>query len=133
MKERIDIVRGWLRKAQSDLVAMDASLNAGSLDTAGFHAQQAAEKYLKAFLVSAGIGFPFTHNLRKLVEICSSVDSSFDSLLDIVDLLTPHAVELRYDTEYWPSDEDIAEVRERALSIRDFVISRLPTEVTGGV
>ena len=54
MKERADLVRGWLRKAASDAVAMDASLNAGALDAACFHAQQTAEKYLKAFLIHAG-------------------------------------------------------------------------------
>ena len=51
MKARNDLVRGWLRKAFSDVVAMDASLNAGALDAACFHAQQAAEKCLKAFLL----------------------------------------------------------------------------------
>ncbi len=53
MKEKNDLVLGWVRKAGSDLVAMDASLKAGALDAACFHAQQAAEKYLKAYLTHA--------------------------------------------------------------------------------
>jgi HEPN domain-containing protein len=44
MKEKADLVRGWLRKAASDVVSMEATLGAGSLDGACFHAQQAAEK-----------------------------------------------------------------------------------------
>jgi len=47
MKDKADLVRGWLRKAASDVVSMEATLKAGSLDGACFHAQQAAEKYLK--------------------------------------------------------------------------------------
>jgi HEPN domain-containing protein len=47
MKEKPDLVRGWVRKAESDLIAMRASAEAGASDAACFHAQQAAEKYLK--------------------------------------------------------------------------------------
>ena len=34
-----------------------------------FHAQQAAEKYLKALLVRAGHAFPKTHDLRALHQL----------------------------------------------------------------
>lgn len=50
MKEKADLVRGWLRKAASDVVSMEATLGTTALDGACFHAQQAAEKYLKGFL-----------------------------------------------------------------------------------
>ncbi len=47
MKERRDLVQGWLRKANSDLAVVELALNAGvALDTACFHAQQAAERAL---------------------------------------------------------------------------------------
>jgi len=35
-----------------------------------YHAQQCAEKYLKAYLVSAGVDFPYTHNISRLLELC---------------------------------------------------------------
>ena len=51
MKDRHDLVRSWIRKAESDLAAVELALTAGqALDTACFHAQQAGEKYLKAYL-----------------------------------------------------------------------------------
>jgi HEPN domain-containing protein len=50
MKEKADLTAGWLRKAASDMMAAEAAQNAGAPDAACFHAQQAAEKYLKAFL-----------------------------------------------------------------------------------
>ena len=129
MKEHIDLVRGWLRKAQSDLVAMDTLLKAGSLDAATFHAQQAAEKYIKAFLLNADVEFPYTHNLERLVEICCAVDPSFEELVDVVESLTPYAVELRYDAEFWPSDEEVKDARSRTLKVRDFVVGRLPSSI----
>jgi len=132
MKENTDLVRGWLRKAQSDLVAMDTLLNAGSLDAAAFHAQQAAEKYIKAFLLNADAEFPYTHNLERLVEICRDVDPSFEELADVVESLTPYAVELRYDAEFWPSDEEVKDARSRTLKVRDFVVRRLPSSIVEG-
>ena len=126
MKEIDDVVRGWLRKAESDLVAVDATLNAGSFDAACFHAQQAAEKYLKAYLTHAGAEFPFTHNLAKLVELCVAVDASFDSLLPAAEPLTPFATQSRYDSEFWPEEEVALDARSSAKQIRDFVLARLP-------
>jgi len=70
MKGKGDVVRGWLRKAASDLVSLEATLGAGSLDGAWLHAQQAAEKYLKSFLSFHDRPFPYTHNLADLTELC---------------------------------------------------------------
>ena len=51
MKEKADLVRGWLRRASSDAAAIDSLVRDGNFDSACFHAQQAAVKYLKAFLI----------------------------------------------------------------------------------
>ena len=55
-----DRVQQWLAKSREDLEAARALLDALSetYDTVGFHAQQAAEKLLKPFLISYDIGFP---------------------------------------------------------------------------
>jgi len=58
MKKRIDLVKLWIRKAENDLVAAEHLLTVRPhtpYDTICFHAQQCAEKYLKAFLVFHGI------------------------------------------------------------------------------
>jgi HEPN domain-containing protein len=55
------VVRGWVEKAESDLKNAALALRAGHdcpADTVAFHAQQCAEKHLKAVLVFAGIDFP---------------------------------------------------------------------------
>jgi HEPN domain-containing protein len=133
MKKKSDLVRSWLRKAGSDITAADATLRAGALDAACFHAQQAAEKYLKAFLNNAGVRFPFTHNLTKLVEICAGVDSSFATIAPTVEPLTPYAVELRYDEEFWPDKETAEAARTSALTVKNFVLSRLPADIIKGI
>ena len=127
MKTQADLVKGWLRKAESDITAAQLCITEGTaLDAACFHAQQAAEKCLKAYLIAHGISFPYTHNLEKLVELCISNDPSFSSLKGSAGSLTPYAVELRYDDDFWPLVTDAHQALEAALAIRDHVLERLP-------
>ena len=58
-----------------------------------YHAQQCAEKYIKAFLVFHEIEFPYTHNLRKLLQLCGE---DLHQELEEADTLTPFAVTTRY-------------------------------------
>jgi hypothetical protein len=57
MKDRLALAQAWFRKADSDLAdARRTVASEGPYDTACFHAQQAAEKYLK--------GYPYAVELR---------------------------------------------------------------------
>jgi HEPN domain-containing protein len=132
MNEPAHLSRGLLRKASSDMVALDAALRAGSFDAACFHAQQAAEKFLKAFLANRRVPFPYTHNLAKLLEICAGLDSAFRSLLDVAAPLTPYGVELRYDDSFWPTMQTANEAQAAAATVRDFVLERLPKDLLEG-
>jgi HEPN domain-containing protein len=129
MREPVDLTRGWIKKAQSDLAAVDALIAARSFDTACFHAQQAAEKYLKAFLTHYGVTFPATHNLAKLVELGARTDESLRTLTATVEPLTPYAVETRYDAQFWPSRDVAENARLLAKTVEQAVLSRLPAGV----
>lgn len=64
-----EVALSWLRRARSDLVAArNALVDRDELDpwVASFHAQQAAEKTMKAALVVEQIRFPRTHELERL-------------------------------------------------------------------
>jgi HEPN domain-containing protein len=129
MKTKADVVRGWLRKAASDMVTLEAALGAGAFDGACFHAQQAAEKYLKGFLTYRDKPFPFTHNLGDLTEFCAGIDPLFRTLTPMASELTPYGVRLRYDDTFWPTPETAKQARASALAIRDFVFRYLPKEI----
>lgn len=86
------------------------------------------EKLLKAYLTHHEMDFPFTHNLARLIRLCAQVDPTFMSLSSVVEPLTPYAVELRYDVEFRPSDEDAAEALSLARNVREFVLARLPED-----
>jgi CRISP-associated protein Cas1 len=126
MREKSDVVRGWLRKAASDMVTLDAALGAGAFDAACFHAQQAAEKYLKGFLAFHEVPFPYTRNLADLTELCARIDASFRSLTPIASELTPYAVRLRYDDSFWPPPETANQARVSALMVRDSYLTGFP-------
>jgi HEPN domain-containing protein len=109
-----------------------ATLRARALDAACFHAQQAVEKYLKAFLTHHEATFPYTHNLAKLLDLCVRIDDVFQSLLPQIEPLTPYAVRLRYDSSFWPSAEAAEEARSAALAVRQIVLARLPKPLGEG-
>ncbi|MGR3218685.1 MAG: HEPN domain-containing protein [Candidatus Anammoxibacter sp.] len=103
MKENKDVAKGWIKKAESDVENVKIMIENGkALDTACFHAQQAAEKYLKAFLCFAGLNFPKTHDVEELLDLCGKIDKRFVDLIEETIFLTDYAVELRYDFEFRP-------------------------------
>lgn len=63
---------------------------------AGFHAQQAVEKALKAVLVQAGIVFRRTHDIAELLDLIEDSGLPAPPHADRLDELNPYAVEMRY-------------------------------------
>jgi HEPN domain-containing protein len=61
-----------------------------------FHAQQAAEKAIKAVFLSRKIDFPLTHDLEELIEIADRHKLVLSSDVREAGALTPYAVETRY-------------------------------------
>ena len=62
----------WIQKAEGDFITArreHAAKENPNYDAACFHAQQCAEKYLKARLVEAEIDFSKTHDLTMLLNI----------------------------------------------------------------
>jgi HEPN domain-containing protein len=60
------ITAEWVEKAEGDFATARRELEIDvnpNFDAVCFHAQQCAEKYLKARLIEAGIRFPKTHDL----------------------------------------------------------------------
>ena len=131
MNDKIrEYVQMWLDKANSDLKNADIILAAQTesppLDTVCFHCQQAAEKFIKAFLVFNGKPFPFSHNLADLVAVCMQVDPAFAAIQRKAETLTPFAVEIRYpDDFYMPTRQETQEAFAIAAEIKAFIYARL--------
>ena len=123
-----DLVNKWIKKAENDILTAERELlfEDPITQTICFHCQQAAEKYLKAFLVHHQIYFPKTHRIMELLELCATVNSSFPDELQDADNLTDYAVEIRYP-DFWlePEIKDAKEALATAKKVKEFVLERL--------
>ena len=121
-------IKRRVTKAEHDLKTGELAISADPpiTDTASFHAQQCAEKCLKAFLVSAGSHVERTHDLPRLVALCSQNDPEFDRLRDAAMFLTDYAVATRYPDEMRDVPvEEASEALAKAAEVMTFVRARL--------
>jgi len=91
----------------------------------GFHAQQAAEKCLKAWIASLGKRYPRTHDLMSLIEELFDAGEDTSGLDTLVDL-NPFAVEYRY--EALDSDDDTLN-RDGALVEIQALFDRMESKI----
>jgi HEPN domain-containing protein len=126
--KRPDIVRLWVEKAEHDLLNIDNNLTASHVpwDTVCFHAQQGAEKYLKALLTQHGVAFPKIHDLTELIALLPA-DTRPALPPGILEALNPYAIETRYPGVWEPIERDEALRAAAAVRlVRDAVRSLLP-------
>jgi len=127
-----EYVRKWLLKAAGDLRVAENELQVSSGDMVTeaicFHAQQAVEKCLKAYLITRSVEFGKTHNLEFLLELCIKEDPGFQEI--DVGNLSFYAVEARYPDEFYiPSLDEAQEYVGIAGRVREFVLEKLGVNV----
>jgi HEPN domain-containing protein len=90
-----------LEAARRDLRALRAMDDAVAFpdEIVGFHAQQAVEKALKAWLACLGVAFPKTHDLQRLLDLLREKGIATETMETFVDL-NAFAVQYRYETLY---------------------------------
>jgi HEPN domain-containing protein len=89
----------WVLKAEGDFSTGKRELlvrKSPNYDAACFHAQQTAEKYLKAYLQEHAKSIPYTHVLADLLSLCTMIDPYLKSLKPDLDVLEGYAVQFRY-------------------------------------
>jgi len=94
-------VMGWFHFADTDLALAEHAclMHPRPLEIICYHCQQAAEKYLKGYLVHKGIRPPKTHELDLLCNMCLEFDSRFDEIFDKCEMLSDYGVQPRYPNE----------------------------------
>jgi len=119
-----------LEMAGRDAVALDNMLDRKSFaeEVFGFHAQQAVEKALKAWIASLGREYPKTHDLSLLANLVRRAGGDVGSF-DGLEEFTVFAVQYRYegyDEDDEPLDRAaaIAKIRDLLSYVRDFVAGK---------
>ena len=91
-----------------------------------YHCQQAAEKYLKAFLVFNDQEPPKTHDLIELVKLCNIYENNFLLMSPRCEFLAPFATRTCYPGTNDPDNEDIKKAIKYTAEIIEFIKSKLP-------
>jgi HEPN domain-containing protein len=89
----------WIEKADGDWATMmrEAQVEENpNFDAVCFHAQQCAEKYVKARLVESNINFRKTHDLLNLLNNLIKIDTTWNDLEETLGQLSVFAVAYRY-------------------------------------
>jgi HEPN domain-containing protein len=123
-----DLAREWLVRSEHDLRVARYLLTMPNPppESVGFHAQQCAEKALKAYLTFHHVSFERRHDLNYLIDLCVPLDSGFEPFRAPADELTPYAVEFRYpDTLPLVPLEPVRAAVGAAEHIYAFVANRL--------
>ncbi len=92
----------WVGKAEGDFATALREIKSRrdpNYDAACFHAQQCAEKYLKARLTEAGKTPPRTHSLPALLDLALPVEPLWELHREALAILSAYAVEVRYPGE----------------------------------
>jgi HEPN domain-containing protein len=119
-------VLDWVRKAEDDLAAAGQLAEGDRLlpDQIGFFCQQAAEKYLKAFLLAAGQVPLRIHDVDVLLEMCAVLEPAFSQLFSLIEGLTEFAVVYRYPGE-WSDVEAARQALVQAKRVQVLVREKL--------
>lgn len=126
-----DLAKLLLRKAENDIAAFtklrsDPEI---AIEILGFHAQQAAEKMLKAVLAFHQLRYPFTHRITDLIDMLKDNGIFLPEKFEDARFLTPFAVDLRYDFLH-SEDENLDQAATLALlqEMREWVIAIVGVE-----
>jgi len=113
--------QAWIARAEDDYLLARSALRRKSPLVYGvcFHAQQCAEKYLKALLIHRGQVFPKTHDLLALSDLCAKAGIAITINADELDILSAYAVRVRYPGDD-PSLKEAEEAFKIATAVRRF-------------
>ena len=125
---RKKLIGQWLKKADEDYFLIEHLIKGEDpfLIPIAFHAQQAVEKYLKAYLTHKQVDFPKTHDIRKLLKLITPLNPGLSNDLADCDSLTPYGVEIRYPDDFPDvSLEDVKRAVELARKTRQVILDAL--------
>ena len=123
-----EYVKNWFNRADDDLALIETILKDDNFpaNPVCFHAQQAAEKYLKGFLAYNDLHARKIHDLEALTKDCAKIDKSFETLQDNAQFLNQFYIESRYPDDYIKfSRDDAKRACEAATKIKNFILEKI--------
>lgn len=120
MKKR-DEIDQWLMIAEQDLLLAKTGRTSRKVlyNLLCFHAQQSAEKCVKAVLLFYGHSFPKTHDIANLFNLLRQNNIEIPELIKEAEDLTDYATKTRYPGDYMPIDN---KEYKRAIKLAEIVM-----------
>ena len=111
----------WAHRTEEDYALAQLSAEQEPPLTYGcvFHAQQCAEKYLKALLVARNQRFPRTHDLAALSDLCEQNEILLPVDQDALQKLSAYAVQIRYPGDE-PTRTEATDALQTAGAVRQY-------------
>lgn len=127
-KSPSDQCSDWLIHSRSDLRLAKISLKDTQIlpEDCTFHAQQCAEKALKALLIAKSIEYPRTHSLEVLVGLLNERGMQIPETIDQAYILTQYAVQTRYPGEWEPITRHEA---RKAMELAEYILVWVEGEI----
>jgi len=120
------LINEWIEKAEEDFGFASSIIEESAYYAQiCFHFQQAAEKYLKTYIVAYELEFRKSHELVELLGICKAKDQTFASIEEECNYLNRFYIDTRYPV-HWPvsySKEDALKAKIAVKKIADTVFS----------
>ena len=117
-----------LAMAHRDLKALGGMHDAAVFvdEIFGFHAQQAVEKSLKAWLCAVGVTYPFTHQINRLLVLLRDAGADVDAYWWL-DEFTIFAHQARYEEGHLAADAPVD--RQKLVDEIGTLVSKIGHEI----
>ena len=121
------ITAEWVEKAEEDFLTANREANAAprpNNNASVYHSQQCIEKYLKARLVEAGLPFPRTHDLARLLNLLLPVEPGWQAYQAPLSGLSALSINVRYPGLH-ATPTDASQALQTAADVRRVVRASL--------
>lgn len=128
-----EIIREWLAKADEDFgFASSVSEFSDYYGQICFHYQQAAEKYLKAFIIAKDLEFKKIHDLSELLKLGVCEEPALSGIEEDCLFLNRFYIDTRYPV-HWPVNytKEVVSAAKNAASNISRMVRKLLGENRG--
>jgi len=129
MKEKSDLVRAWIQRAERHLSDVGIYLTKGESLVACYKALLAGEKYLKAYLTAADANFYASDGLDRLIQMALERDPRFTVLKAASQELVRYDIGSRIYTGREPSARMVLGALQAATKFKQFVLDLLRADL----
>ena len=122
------VIDEWIKKANEDYeFAVSVIEESSFYAQICFHFHQAAEKYLKSYIIAYDLEFKKIHDLSMLLKLCLTKKLTLKILMDDCKFLNRFYIDTRYPV-HWPTNytkEEALKAKSAAEHIRSAIKSAI--------